>query len=60
MVPTLAQIQRDTSWVWICCEGQGCGHQAPMALAPLMIRWGLAAVAGSLLGDAVKKRGPLI
>jgi len=27
-------------WVWVYCEGRGCGHYAPMAVAPLVIRWG--------------------
>jgi len=42
-VPTLAEIQRDSPWVWVCCEAEGCGRMAPMALAPLMIRWGMDA-----------------
>jgi len=47
-VPTLAEIQRDTPWVRVHCEGQGCGHSAPMTLAPLMIRWGMDASSDGL------------
>jgi hypothetical protein len=39
-VPTLAEIQKETTWVWVHCEAQGCGHSSPMAIVPLMIRWG--------------------
>ena len=36
--PTLGQLQRSHCWTWLYCEK--CLHQAPMALVPLMIRWG--------------------
>jgi hypothetical protein len=32
MVPTLAELQKDSTWLWVCCEAQGCGHIAPMAI----------------------------
>jgi hypothetical protein len=37
-VPTLADLRRVTCWVWVHCEG--CLHDAPLALAPWIIRWG--------------------
>jgi hypothetical protein len=37
-VPTLAELRKHSSWVWIWCER--CQHHAPMAYVPLMIRWG--------------------
>ena len=39
-VPTIAEIRRDTPWVWAYCAGHKCHHQEPIALVPLMIRWG--------------------
>jgi hypothetical protein len=35
--PTLGQLHR-SHWTWVCCEK--CLHRAPMALVPLIIRWG--------------------
>jgi hypothetical protein len=28
-------------WWWVNCTSPRCTHRAPMALAPLMIRWGM-------------------
>ena len=40
-VLTLGEMQRTPGgWVWVYCEAQGCGHHVPMAVAPLVIRWG--------------------
>jgi hypothetical protein len=40
-VPTLGQIHRPPGWVWVICDRYPpCLHRAPMALAPLIIRWG--------------------
>jgi hypothetical protein len=36
--PTLADLQRSHCWTWVYCEK--CLHHAPMALVPLIIRWG--------------------
>jgi hypothetical protein len=36
--PTLGDLQRSHCWTWVYCEK--CLHHAPMALVPLMIRWG--------------------
>ena len=36
------ELHRSPGWMWIWC-GRAmpyCGHRAPMALAPLVIRWG--------------------
>jgi hypothetical protein len=40
---TLADLQKQAGWVWVCCEAMGCGHRAPVAIAPFAIRWGLDA-----------------
>ena len=37
-VPTLGELRKSSSWVWVWCER--CQHHAPMAYVPLMIRWG--------------------
>jgi hypothetical protein len=39
--PTLADLQRSHCWTWVYCRK--CLHHAPMALVPLMIRWGAEA-----------------
>jgi hypothetical protein len=41
-VPTLAQLQRSApgKWCWVYCAAYACLHHAPMAIAPLVIRWG--------------------
>jgi hypothetical protein len=40
--PTLGQmVERPPRWVWVCCgDFPRCLHQAPMAIVPLIIRWG--------------------
>jgi hypothetical protein len=39
--PTLASHRRYWCWFWVyCVEGAYCHHSAPMAVAPLIIRWG--------------------
>jgi hypothetical protein len=42
-VATLGQLHRPPGWVWLYCTRYAplCQHRAPMALAPLVIRWGL-------------------
>ena len=37
---TLAYLQKNGGWVWAYCEGMGCGHKAPLAIDPFVIRWG--------------------
>src|SRR5215831_21283595 len=37
---TLGEINTPPHWFWVCCEGSDCGHHAPMAITPLVIRWG--------------------
>ena len=41
-VATLGQLHRPPGWVWVYCARHYplCQHRAPMALAPLIIRWG--------------------
>jgi len=40
-VATLAELHRPPGWVWVVCDRYPpCMHKAPMALAPLVIRWG--------------------
>jgi hypothetical protein len=41
-VATLGQLHRPPGWVWVYCTryAQLCQDHAPMALAPLVIRWG--------------------
>jgi hypothetical protein len=36
--PTLAELQRSSSWWWLHCEL--CQHSAPFACAAAVIRWG--------------------
>jgi len=37
-VPSLGEIRRNTPWLWLNCPA--CRHYRPIALAPLIIRWG--------------------
>ena len=39
-VPTLGELNREPHWLWVYCARWQCGHKAPTALAPLIIRWG--------------------
>jgi hypothetical protein len=40
-VATLGQLHRPPGWLRVYCASYpSCGHSAPMALAPLVIRWG--------------------
>jgi hypothetical protein len=41
-IPTLGQLQQGNGgkWFWVHCESGNCHHKAPMAIAPLIIRWG--------------------
>jgi hypothetical protein len=42
--PALGEIMRAPYWAWASCERLSvpfiCGHKAPIALAPFLIRWG--------------------
>ena len=38
--PTLGQLRRLHPWWWVNCAAPGCGRHKPVALAPLVIRWG--------------------
>ena len=37
-VHSLGEIRRNTPWLWLNCPA--CRHYRPIALAPLIIRWG--------------------
>ena len=39
-VPTLADLRRTHCWWWLYCVQMDCSHSAPVALVPLIIRWG--------------------
>jgi hypothetical protein len=40
-VATLGELHRPPGWFWIACTRYPyCGHRAPMAIAPAVIRWG--------------------
>jgi hypothetical protein len=38
--PTLEQMRQSAPWLWVNCTNARCLHKAPMALVPLIIRWG--------------------
>jgi hypothetical protein len=38
-IPTLAELRASSPWFWVHCKQNDCGHSAPMALVPLIIRW---------------------
>ena len=41
--PTLEQLRQAAPWLWVWCRNCHCRHKAPMALTPLIIRWGATA-----------------
>ena len=52
--PTLVQLHRSHCWTWVYCEK----WHAPMALAPLMIRWGAETSSDRLRQRARCTKGP--
>lgn len=52
-VPTLGELRRMTSWVWLHCWAPGCGYSRAVALAPYIIRWG-ADASSDLLRRSVR------
>ena len=52
-MPTLDDLQRESRWVWVNCARHGCWHRSPMALAPLVIRWGFGVSSNQLRRSAV-------
>jgi hypothetical protein len=55
--PTLADLQRSHCWTWVYCEK--CLHHAPMALVPLIIRWGAEASSDRLRESAAALNAPI-
>ena len=41
--PSLIQLHRTGCWWWVNCTNSACLRRAPVALVPLIIRWGLDA-----------------
>jgi hypothetical protein len=41
--PTLEEVRQAAPWLWVHCRNVACMHRAPMALTPLIIRWGVDA-----------------
>lgn len=37
---TFGEMRRDCCWIWVQCADWRCLHKTPMAIAPLIIRWG--------------------
>jgi hypothetical protein len=54
--PTLEQMRRSCCWLWVQCPNSDCLHSAPMALTPLIIRWGRDASSDRLRRSAKCKR----
>ena len=38
--PTLEEMRQSAPWLWVWCRNVNCLHRAPMAITPLIIRWG--------------------
>jgi hypothetical protein len=56
-IPTLGQLRRNTPWLWVYCTAgirQNCFHKAPMALAPLIIRWAQMPLARTATAGALE------
>jgi hypothetical protein len=39
-VSTLQELHRTSCWWWIHCINPACLHMVPVAIVPLIIRWG--------------------
>jgi hypothetical protein len=39
-MPTIGEMHRAPGWLWVSCTNHVCTHREPVALAPLVIRWG--------------------
>jgi hypothetical protein len=39
-IPTLEELRKTHCWWWVYCRQIDCSHSAPLALVPLIIRWG--------------------
>src|SRR5262249_50022510 len=50
--PTLFEVQRHAPWLWVWCDNRDCLHRAPIALAPVIIRWGLTTSSDRLRQNA--------
>jgi hypothetical protein len=42
---TLAELRRDTQWVWAYCTARGCSHGRPVSIVPYIIWLGSEAPA---------------
>ncbi len=49
-VATLGELHRPPGWLWVHCTRFApiCQHKAPIAIAPLIIRWGAGASSDKL------------
>ena len=37
---TLGMLRASGCWAWVCCQNPKCLRMAPVAITPLIIRWG--------------------
>jgi hypothetical protein len=51
-VPTLEDLRQAHCWWWVYCSQIDCSHSAPMAMVPLIIRWGRDESSNRLRGCA--------
>ena len=50
--PTLEEMRQSAPWLWVLCRNVKCMHRAPMAITPLIIRWGGNASSDQLRASA--------
>jgi hypothetical protein len=50
---TLQQLRDQDPWVWLVCRNPACGRSVPIAVVPLIIRWGPLEEVDRLRGSAV-------
>jgi hypothetical protein len=50
--PTLEQMRREAPWTWVNCTNTKCHHRMPVAITPLIIRWGPDASSDQLRASA--------
>ena len=54
--PTLEERRQAAPWLWVNCRNSACLHQAPLAIMPLIIRWGPDASSNQLRQNARCKK----
>ena len=50
--PMLEEMRQTAPWLWICCRNVAGLRRTPMAITPLIVRWGADASSAQLRASA--------